>query len=150
VAEIEAQLLRMYADPALDTKPEPLGQRGGAFYSEAAVGLIASLRSGDGVVHSANVRNNGHLPFLSDDAVIEVGKEGAQPIPTAALPPALSGLVARVSAYEELAVSAAVRGGRSRVYQAMLAHPLIGQHDLATQLTDRLLAANAAHLAWAR
>src|SRR5207248_4102060 len=51
VAEIEAQLLGMYADPTLDTKPELLGQRGGAFYSEAAVGLIASLRSGDGHVH---------------------------------------------------------------------------------------------------
>jgi 6-phospho-beta-glucosidase len=36
------------------------------------------------------------------------------------------------------------------VYRAMLAHPLIGQHDLATRLTDKLLAANAAHLAWAR
>jgi 6-phospho-beta-glucosidase len=154
VAEIEAQLLRMYADPALDTKPELLGQRGGAFYSEAAVGLVASLRSGDGLVHSANVRNNGHLPFLPDDAVIEascrVGTQGARPIPTAPLQPALSGLIAHVSGYEELAVAASVHGGRSRVYQAMLAHPLIGQHDLAEQLTDKLLAANAAHLAWAR
>jgi 6-phospho-beta-glucosidase len=154
VAEIEAQLLRMYADPALDTKPELLGQRGGAFYSEAAVGLVASLRNGDGVIHSANVRNHGHLPFLPDDAVIEVscrvGKDGAQPISTAPVGPALSGLIAHVSGYEELAVAAAVHGGRSRVYQAMLAHPLIGQHDLAEQLTDRLLAANAAHLAWAR
>ena len=33
----------LYADPALDTKPELLGQRGGAFYSEAAVALLASL-----------------------------------------------------------------------------------------------------------
>jgi alpha-galactosidase/6-phospho-beta-glucosidase family protein len=33
------------------------------------------------------------------------------------------------------------------VYQAMLAHPLIGQHELAEPLTDRLLAANAADLA---
>jgi 6-phospho-beta-glucosidase len=154
VAEIEARLLDMYADPALDTKPELLGQRGGAFYSEAAVGLIASLRSGDGAVHSANVRNRGHLPFLPDDAVIEVScrvdGDGATPVPTAALGPSQSGLIAHVSAYEELAVAAAVHGGRSRVYDAMLAHPLIGQHDLAESLTDRLLAANAAHLAWAR
>src|SRR5215475_7426479 len=152
VAEIEAQLLAMYADPTLDTKPELLGQRGGAFYSEAAVGMIASLRSGDGVVHSANVRNEGHLPFLPDDAVIEascrVDEDGARPIPTAPLGPSLSGLIAHVSGYEELAVAAAVHGGRSRVYQAMLAHPLIGQHDLATQLTDKLLAANSAFLAW--
>jgi 6-phospho-beta-glucosidase len=154
VAEIEAELLRMYADPQLSTKPELLGQRGGAFYSEAAVGLIASLRAGDGLVHSANVRNNGHLPFLADDAVIEVScrvdTRGAEPIATAPVPPILSGLIAHVSGYEELAVSAAVHGGRSRVYQAMLAHPLIGQHDLASQLTEKLLAANAAHLPWAR
>src|SRR5947207_4328370 len=35
VAEMEAELLTMYADPTLDTKPELLSQRGGAFYSEA-------------------------------------------------------------------------------------------------------------------
>src|SRR5260370_919692 len=36
VAEMGRKLLEMYADPALDRKPELLGQRGGAFYSEAA------------------------------------------------------------------------------------------------------------------
>ena len=34
--DIETQLLEMYADPTLDTKPELLENRGGAFYSEAA------------------------------------------------------------------------------------------------------------------
>jgi 6-phospho-beta-glucosidase len=165
VAEIEAELLRMYADPTLATKPELLSQRGGAFYSEAAVGLIASLLSGDGAIpvagapgagdiHAANVRNGGHLPFLPDEAVIEVScrvdRDGPVPVPTSTVGPMLSGLIAHVSGYEELALAAAVHGGRSRVYQAMLAHPLIGQHELADALTDKLLAANAAHLAWAR
>jgi 6-phospho-beta-glucosidase len=154
VAEIEATLLDMYADPTLDTKPELLGQRGGAFYSEAAVGLVGSLLSGDGQIHSANVRNHGHLPFLPDDAVIEVScrvdKDGPSPVPITPVGPLQSGLIAHVSGYEELAVAAAVHGGRSRVYRAMLAHPLIGQHDLADALTDKLLAANTAYLAWAR
>jgi 6-phospho-beta-glucosidase len=154
VAEIEAELLTMYADPALDTKPELLSQRGGAFYSEAAVGLIGSLLSGDSQVHSANVRNDGHLPFLPDEAVIEVScrvdKDGPAPVPIARVGPAESGLIAHVSGYEQLAVDAAVHGGRSRVYAALLAHPLVGQHELAEGLTDRLLAANRAHLAWAR
>jgi len=154
VAEIESTLLAMYADPRLDTKPELLSQRGGAYYSEAAVGLIASLLSGDGVVHSANVRNEGHLPFLPDEAVIEVSctvdKDGPKPVPIAPVGPAQSGLIAHVSGYEQLAVEAALLGGRSRVYAALLAHPLVGQHELADGLTDRLLAANAAHLAWAR
>src|SRR5262249_33998801 len=90
--------------------------------------------------------------FLSDDAVIEVtcrvGADGATPLPVAPLRPELAGLVAGVSAYEELAVEAALRGGRNRVYTALLAHPLVGQHDTAARLTDELLAANRDHLAW--
>jgi 6-phospho-beta-glucosidase len=154
VAEIEAKLLDMYRDPNLDTKPELLGQRGGAFYSEAAIGLVASLLGDDGGLHSVNVRNNGTLRFLPDDAVIEatcrVDASGAAAITTKPLDPLQAGLVAHVSAYEELALDAALRGGRDRVYQALLAHPLIGQHDIADPLSDKLIAAGAAHLAWAR
>ena len=61
----------------------------------------------------------------------------------------MRGLTAHVSAYEELAVDAALRGGRDRVYEAMLAHPLIGQYDQAEQLTDLLIAENAEFLPWA-
>ena len=154
VARLESELLRMYADPALTTKPELLAQRGGAFYSEAAVGLIGSLRSGDGAMHAVNVRNNGTLDFLGAEAVIEVTsaveKSGFTPRPVGRVGPSMSGLIAAVSGYEELAVDAAVRGGRDRVYAALLAHPLVGQHDAAEALTDALLAANARHLAWAR
>jgi 6-phospho-beta-glucosidase len=55
-----------------------------------------------------------------------------------------------VSAYEELALDAARRGGRDRVAAALLAHPLIGQVDLAEKLTDALLAANSRYLPWAQ
>ena len=155
VAEIEATLMTMYRDPALVEKPALLGERGGAFYSEAAVGLIAALHGLDpDGVHSVNIRNNGTLPLLPDQAVIEVsarvGKLGPVPLPVTPLAPDLAGLVAHVSGYEELALDAAVRGGRHRVYRALLAHPLIGQHEDAEALTGKLLAAGAQHLAWAR
>src|SRR6266568_3003638 len=153
VAQIELELLAMYSDPALDRKPELLGQRGGAFYSEAAVALLASLVNDTRDVQVVNVRNNGTMPFLADDAVIEVaavvGKDGAAPVGFAPLGPLMRGLTAHVSAYEELAVQAARLGGRDRVFEAMLAHPLIGQYDKAGQLTDLLLAENAAFLPWA-
>ena len=153
VAAIEAELLRMYADPALDTKPALLGERGGAYYSEAAVALLASLLGDAGDVQVVNVRNGGTFGFLPDEAVIEVpaviGSAGPVPVPTAPLPPLLRGLVGHVSAYEELALDAALRGGRARVADALLAHPLIGQHDLAQQLADRLIAENARFLSWA-
>jgi 6-phospho-beta-glucosidase len=153
VAEIERQLLSAYADPALDTKPELLTHRGGAFYSEAAVALLASLVGDSRDRQVVNLRNSGTLPFLADDAVIEVpaviGADGATPVRVAPVSPLLAGLVAGVSAYEELAVDAALRGGRDRVARALLAHPLVGQYDLAQRLTDRLLAENAAFLPWA-
>jgi 6-phospho-beta-glucosidase len=153
VAELEAELLRMYADPALDTKPELLGKRGGAFYSEAAVALLASLIGDAGDVQVVNARNGGTFGFLPDEAVIEVPavirSGGPAPVPTAPLSPLLRGLVAHMSAYEELAVDAALRGGRTRVVSALLAHPLVGQYDLAGQLADQLIAENARFLAWA-
>jgi 6-phospho-beta-glucosidase len=153
VAKIERELLAMYADPALDTKPDLLQHRGGAFYSEAAVALLASLVTDARDRQVVNVRNNGTLPFLSDEAVIEVsalvGAAGAAPVDVAPVSPLMSGLIAHVSAYEELALAAALHGGRDRVAAALLAHPLVGQYDLAQKLTDRLLAENAAFLPWA-
>ncbi|MBB5084440.1 6-phospho-beta-glucosidase [Nonomuraea endophytica] len=154
VAAMEAQLLEMYADPAVDTKPELLGKRGGAFYSEAAVALIASLLGDRGDVQVVNTRNAGTLPFLPDEAVIEVPATitaaGAAPLPIDPLDPLYSGLIANVSAYESLALDAAIHGGADRVRNALLAHPLIGQEAIAGELTDLLLEANAAHLPWVK
>jgi 6-phospho-beta-glucosidase len=156
VAAIERQLLEMYGDPNLDEKPELLAKRGGAYYSEAAVNLVASLLgtgSPAGAVQVVNVPNNGTLPFLPDDAVIEVPATvdgtGATPLPVPAVEPLYAGLIAHVTAYEQLALTAALHGGRDRVFQALLAHPLVGQIDLADGLTDRLIAHNHEHLAWA-
>jgi 6-phospho-beta-glucosidase len=152
VAAIEKELLDLYADPATDTKPALLEQRGGAYYSEAAVDLVASLLGDRGDVQVVNVRNNGTLPFLADDAVIEVPAViragGPQPLPVEPVEPLFAGLIGHVSAYEDLALDAAVNGGRSRVEKALLAHPLVGQLELAQGLTDRLLAENAEYLPW--
>ena len=154
VARIEAELLELYADPTLDRKPELLGQRGGAYYSEAAVQLAASLLGGTRPSRQVvNLRNDATLPFLPDDAVIEVpamvSPEGVRAVDLAPLQPLYAGLVAAVSAYEDLALDAALRGGRERVFHSLLAHPLVGQIDRADALTDALIAHNRAHLAWA-
>ncbi|HCT75822.1 MAG TPA: 6-phospho-beta-glucosidase [Micromonosporaceae bacterium] len=152
VAAMEDKLLELYADPAVDTKPELLEKRGGAFYSEAAVALIASLLRDRGDVQVVNLRNNGALPFLAHDAVIEVPAritaDGAFPLPIEPVEPLFAGLIAHISAYETLALEAALHGGRDRVADALLAHPLIGQADLSEQLAALLIEANRAHLAW--
>jgi 6-phospho-beta-glucosidase len=153
VAAIERELMELYGDPTLDRKPELLSKRGGAFYSEAAVALIASLFGDGGDEQVVNVRNRGTLPFLADDAVIEVpatiSAAGPVPGPVAPVEPLYRGLIAHVSGYEEIALDAALRGGRARVAAALLAHPLIGQYDLAGRMADRLIAENAQFLSWA-
>ena len=79
-----------------------------------------------------------------------IGASGIKPLPVAPLAADVAGLVSHVAGYERLALEAAVHGGRSRVERALLAHPLVGQYDRASRLTDLLLAENRAHLAWAR
>ncbi|MBV9446374.1 MAG: 6-phospho-beta-glucosidase [Streptosporangiaceae bacterium] len=153
VMEVERDLLRQYLDPALDRKPEALSKRGGAFYSEAAVDLLVALTGSSDSPLVVNVTNEGTLPFLPSDAVIEVpaaiDATGAAPLPVSPVGPLLRGLIAHVYAYEELALDAAIHGGRQRVYDALLAHPLVGQYDVAECLTDKLLAENARYLPWA-
>jgi len=154
VRAIENELLELYADPSVDEKPEALERRGGAFYSEAAVELLAQIRGADGPARVVNLRNDGVLPFLPDDHVIEVPArfDGSAFVaePVAALADDIRSLVAAVTGYERLALDAAVAGGRDRVLRAMRAHPLVLQHDRAERLTDLLLNENRAFLEWAR
>jgi 6-phospho-beta-glucosidase len=150
VAEIEAELLRLYRDPALDHKPELLERRGGAFYSEAAAQLVASLHAGSGDVQVVDVRNDGAIPDLPADAVVEVparvDADGAHPLPQQPLPPELLGLVQQVKAYERLAVAAARSGDRRLALEALLANPLAGDWRVAVPLLDALLQASRPYL----
>jgi 6-phospho-beta-glucosidase len=143
VMEIERALLEMYRDPGLTEKPALLEQRGGAFYSEAAVGLVRSLATGDGRVHEVDIRNEGTLAGLADDDVVEVparvGRNSIEPLLQEPLAPELLGLTQHVTAYERLAAQAAAAQDLELARKALLAHPLIGQHALVEELLEPLL-----------
>jgi 6-phospho-beta-glucosidase len=144
VQAIERDLLDLYRDPSADERPDLLMQRGGAYYSEAALGLIGSLETGDGAVHEVDVRNAETLAGLAPDDVVEVparvGQNGAEPLPQPPLAPELLGLVQHVAAYERLTVRAALSRDPVDARKALLAHPLIGQVELVDGLLDRLVA----------
>lgn len=150
VMEIEADLIEMYKDPSLDTKPKLLEERGGAFYSDAAAALIASLHAGTGDVQVVNVRNDGAIPNLSADDVVEVSatidRDGAHPIATAPLAADMLGLVHHAKAYERLAIEAATTGDRTVALKALMANPLVGDYRVAAPLLDALLDANREYL----
>jgi 6-phospho-beta-glucosidase len=150
VLQIEKTLLDMYADPMLDEKPALLEKRGGAYYSEAAAALVTSLLTGDGAHHYVDLRNNGTIAGLPDEAVVEVPAHvdlaGAHPVDVAPLAPEMLGLVQAVTAYEELTIEAAKTGSRKVALRALLANPLVRQWDVAVPLFDALLEANRGYL----
>jgi 6-phospho-beta-glucosidase len=153
VKQLENELLALYRDPTLTTKPPQLDQRGGRRYSLAAIQLVSSLLQDSDDVQVVNLRNNGVLPFLPDDAVIEaparITAAGPVPLVPGSVQPAQAGLIAHTYAYEQLALEAATLGGRDRVFKALLAHPLIGQYDQAARLTELMMSANHQFLPWA-
>lgn len=150
VSEIEAELLKLYGDSELVTKPKLLERRGGAHYSTAAVGLISAMHNDTGEIHILNVRNDGAIPDLPWDCVVEipavVHRNGVHPLPTAPLPPSIRGLVQQVKAYEELTVEAAVEGDARTALQALLAHPLVPSFSAAQGLWAAIVEAHRAYL----
>jgi len=146
VMEIEAGLLELYRDPTLDTKPKLLEERGGAFYSDAAAALVASLHAGTGDVQVVNLRNEGAIPNLPADDVVEIAatvdRDGAHPLPVAPLAPDMLGLVEHAKAYERLTIEAAKSGDREVALRALMANPLVGDYDVAAPLLGELLEAN--------
>jgi 6-phospho-beta-glucosidase len=151
VKRVEAELFELYKDPNLATKPPQLEQRGGAFYSEAAINLIASIYNNKKDIQTVNIKNNGTIPALPDDASIEVNcvidSQGARPIAiTTELSPQIRGLLQIVKAYEELTVEAAVHGDYNAGLQALTIHPLVGDEAVARQILDDILKENEAYL----
>ena len=151
VQNLEKDLFALYQDPELSVKPPQLEKRGGAYYSLAAVNLISSIYNNRKDIQQVNVRNGGILPFLPDDASIEVNcvidEEGAHPIRIETpIQPAIRGLIQVVKAYEELAVEAAVTGDVGKAVQALSIHPLVTSAEVAKQIVQDILDQNVAYL----
>ncbi|MFD1362151.1 6-phospho-beta-glucosidase [Lentibacillus salinarum] len=147
VKQLERELFELYKDADLSHKPEQLEQRGGAYYSLAAVNLITSIYNNKKDIQTVNVQNNGVLTCLNDDVSVEVNcvidSDGAHPVQIASQPKAsIRGLLQVVKAYEELTVEAAVNGDYDAALQALTIHPLVTSADTAKPLLDDILREN--------
>lgn len=146
VQEIEKELFAMYDDPNVVTKPELLSKRGGGDYAEMALGVIGAIAGNTDLFAVCNVQNNGAIPFLPNDAVVEiacmVNASGARPVTFKSFPDSVWGLIAAVKNYESLTVEAAVHGDKDKALLALIAHPLIMDYDIAKPLLNDILEAN--------
>lgn len=107
-----------------------LEKRGGSKYSLAAISLINSIANDTNDIHVVNCLNNGALPFMAKDDVVEVActvnKDGASPIClTDFHNPHIESLMKVTKAYERHTVNAAVYGNDDEALRALMINPLI-------------------------
>ncbi|TJY43556.1 6-phospho-beta-glucosidase [Cohnella pontilimi] len=147
---LEKEVFAAYADPEQYEKPAALAKRGGGGYSEVALGIMDAIYNDRNMWAVVNVPNRGAVPMMPDDAVVEiacnVNKNGIKPLPLRDIPTIGWGLVSAVKNYEQLTVEAAVHGDKEKALLALLAHPLVGEYDIAVPLLDDLLEANKVYL----
>jgi 6-phospho-beta-glucosidase len=150
VKRLEDELFEIYKDKNLTHKPKQLEQRGGAYYSEAAVRLMNSIYNDSGDIQTLNVANQGMLDFLPNDACIEINcrvtRQGPVPQPLTVIPSSIKGLILAVKTYEQLAIEAAVTGDREIALLALAHHPLVPSVNDAEQMLDEMLLKNKAYL----
>ncbi|MDR0325010.1 MAG: 6-phospho-beta-glucosidase [Oscillospiraceae bacterium] len=148
--ELEEKLLAQFSDESLAIKPPELEKRGGALYSAAAVSAAESIANDKRELHVVAAKNNGAVPFMDVNDVVEVacelGRDGASPQPVTVYNDYIVGLMQSVKAYEKLTVRAAAGGDRDAALAALMAHPLIGDYAKAKPLLDEMLEVNREHL----
>ncbi|GGG07953.1 6-phospho-beta-glucosidase [Paenibacillus aceti] len=149
--QIEEELLQIYADSKLHTKPELLSTRGGANYSEVAISLVDAIYNDKQEVHVVNLLNHGALDFMEDNDAIEVcaivGKDGAKPIGIENFDNRhIIDYMRMVKAYERETVAAAVSGSEDAAMRALVMNPLVGDYDAAHSCFQELKQAHKAYL----
>lgn len=151
VKAVEKRLFELYRDAKLDEKPKELENRGGAYYSEAAVSLISAIYNDKREIHTVNTMNNGTIKELPSNCVIEtncvVGRMGAAPINTGGeVPYEILGLIQMVKCYETLTIEAAIKGDRNKALLALANHPLVPSVGVAEKLLLDMLTINIDYL----
>ncbi|HKN97910.1 MAG TPA: 6-phospho-beta-glucosidase, partial [Pseudonocardiaceae bacterium] len=116
----------------------------GAGYEGVALAVLAAVARNEPAELVLDVANQGTLPGLPDDMVVEVpcavDGGGARPLPVSPLAQAQSGLVQQVRAAERLAARAAVTGSRRSLLAALAQHPLVDSVTVAGDLLAGCLA----------
>ena len=128
VIKIEDELIEKFKDVNLVVKPEELMKRGGAYYSDSAAELMADIHNNAGTTHIVNTLNNGAIPGLHKDAVVEIPatitKKGAESISTSSLRPDVDALVRSVKDFELLTIDAALTGNEESALRALISNPI--------------------------
>ena len=133
---------------ALSTTPTPVEKTGGEH--EQVVEIVESVRRESGAIYSVNLPNQGQIPNLPRDVVVEgpaaAVAGGLSPLALKPLPSGVAGTLATRFLWAETTAEAALEGNRDKFVQALLLDGSVQTVAGARELADELLAAHAEHL----
>lgn len=150
VQRLEAGLFELYKDQDLAIKPPQLEERGGAYYSDAAVRLICSMHTDKRDIQAVNTVNHGAIEGIPYGSAIEtscvITKDGPKAINVGELPVAVRGLIQQIKSFERVAIEAAISGDYDTALLAMTINPLVPSDRVAKLILDEMLEAHKDYL----
>lgn len=112
--------------------PEGMG------YAGVMLDCIEGMQSESGRTLVLSILNQGCIPFLADDDVVEVtcnvSKNGIEPVKQTAVPTMCELYIRLIKRYERLTVEAVAEGNEEKAVEALMTHPLINSYSLAKKL----------------
>jgi 6-phospho-beta-glucosidase len=116
----------------------PIGAAGIGGYEGLALRVIDGLTGKLPGRVIVNIRNDGSIPPLADDDIVEIPAQvspaGLVPLPVPDLPSPAQALVEQVKEYERAAVEAAMTGDAELAAVALALHPLVPGSTVAREL----------------
>lgn len=117
---------------------------------ELVMDIIDAIRNNKEITISANLPNDGQIPNLPGDSIIEspaiTENGGLCALQQEPLSSAIVGTLATRYQWVETIVEAGLEGSRDKFIQAIVLDGYIESFDMATKLADELLSAQAAYL----
>lgn len=148
--QVEKELFELYARPELHEKPEQLGRRGGAYYSDAACECISAIYNDKQLRMVVSTENKGAISCLPPDSIIEItsliSARGAEPVAWGKMRPAQRGWLQLMKAMEECVIEAAITGDYGLALEAFTMNPLIESGSEGKRVLDELLVAHERYL----
>ncbi len=153
VMEYEASLFEKYCDENLATKPEELENRGGAYYSDVACDVVASIYNNENKVHTVNIKNNGHVTNIEHDDTIEItcriNSNGAIPLKRInKMPREVKGIYELFKSFELKVCEAAIEGSYDKGLLALNLSPFTQNDNRNEEMYNEMLEAHAKYLPW--
>ena len=147
---VEKELFDLYRNPELKEKPEQLGKRGGAYYSDTACECISAIYNNKQKRMTVSTENRGAISCLPADSIVEVtsliSAKGAEPVAWGEMPPAERGWLQVMKAMEECVIEAAITGDYGLALEAFTLNPLITGGKEGKRVLDELLVAHETYL----